>query len=121
VVNGGTGRPPEIVVDRQPAVCRRCQHDGILSACVPHGWSDASGMRTQGIRRWVLCPRCDCDRPGAAGLITFFLVHGRVDDPSQVEEFSCLLREWITQLQALETDPDAFERDVEAWKRGDFD
>lgn len=84
------GPPVQVVTDDEPAACTRCGDDGLLAVRVPRG------RRTV---NWVLCSGCDRDQPGAAALITFFHVHGRVDDAAGLAEFSRLLQLWINELR----------------------
>lgn len=119
-----TDRSPaavQVVSGGQPVTCTRCGYDGLLAVRVPRGWHTTTGVHTEGSLQWVLCPACDLDRPGAAAIVTFFHVNGRVEDPTTLAEFSRLLQLWITELETAHVDPVAFEADIEAWRNGEFD
>jgi hypothetical protein len=107
------------IVERAPG-CPRCGTACLLAAWVPHGWRLATGTRLLGRGRVVLCVPCGSDDPFGAALITFFHVHGEVSDGT-LEEFARLVRGWVGGAQVQCVDPAAFEEDVAAWERGDFD
>ncbi|MFJ1542311.1 DUF6300 family protein [Micromonospora chalcea] len=95
--------------------CHRCGTELLLSSDRPHP------RFANAIYRRNLCPQCDAADPAAHGILAFFTVHRQVTDDN-IEVFGKLLREWIerTAEPPLVT-PEAFDEDVEAFNRGDFD
>ena len=81
-----------------------------------------AGSLSEGTMRLVpLCPHCDKEEPSAQGLLAFFVVHTAIDDEN-VADFAALVSEWVHHLPPPQrVDPVAFERDIAAWRRGDFD
>jgi len=119
--------PPEqsrpelkLVHAKDPPQCPRCSAEGLLSASVPHGWLNNSGVRVAGTREVVLCPRCDADEPAASPLVLFFAVHGQVSEET-AEEFATLVETWASQITTPELDQAALDREVQAWHRGELD
>jgi hypothetical protein len=107
------------IVDAAPD-CPRCGTACLLAAWIPRGWNLATGANLYGRGRVVLCPTCGSDDPYGAALITFFHVHGEVSD-NTLEEFARLVGEWVRGARVQRVELAAFEEDVAAWKRGDFD
>jgi hypothetical protein len=85
---------------------------------VPHTIEATRGP-VHGYHVVVLCPVCDADAPGAAGLITFFHVHGQVT-ASTVDEAAALLSAWAATLTVRTVTPQAWEDDYQAWLRGEL-
>jgi hypothetical protein len=68
-----------------------------------------------------VCPRCDSNEPSLQGLLAFFALHETLSDDT-VEEFAALVNEMIHRLPPARTvDPAAFEAELAAWRRGEFD
>jgi|ERR1022692_740683 hypothetical protein len=121
-----TSRParptsPDITIARTgpPPGCPRCGGEGLLSATVPAHWPGGQGAGADDTREVVLCPRCDADDPAAAPLVLFFAVHGQIT-AATTEEFAALLRRWAGRQRAP-ADQVAFERELQAWRRGELD
>jgi Family of unknown function (DUF6300) len=112
---------PELELVETAADCPHCGTQSLLSAWVPHAWENMAGKRAEGRVRVLLCETCGSDEPYAAGLITFFKVHAEISDDAAMEEFARLVRGWLSQLHVPPVDPDDYEKDIEAWHRGDFD
>jgi hypothetical protein len=102
-----------------PPACPRCGGEGLLSATVPAHWPGGQDAAAGDTREVVLCPRCDADDPAAAPLVLFFAVHGEIT-AATTEEFAVLLRRWASQQRAP-VDQVAFERELQAWQRGELD
>jgi hypothetical protein len=107
-----TDTPIEIISSPTPPQCSRCGGDGLLSALVPHGWTNTSGRSVRGRMTVVLCSRCDADAPYAALLITWFHVNGVVDG-EVAEDFLDLLGMWAGHLELPALDEDALDDDIE--------
>jgi hypothetical protein len=68
-----------------------------------------------------LCPRCDVDDPNSQALLAFFAFHSRAE-AGAAEGFAALVEEWVQNLPPRPVVGDAaFDADVEAYRRGDFD
>lgn len=114
---------PTWSVETNDTRCHRCQGRLHLLLRVPPELARwPVGSLGEGTVRLVpLCPRCHSGEPSAQGLLAFFAVHPSVDD-ANVAEFAALVNEWLHNLPVPKTfDAEAFERDVAAWYRGDFD
>ncbi|MBL7491903.1 hypothetical protein I6A60_20235 [Frankia sp. AgB1.9] len=98
--------------------CLRCGGEGLAAARVPHAIQAANGP-VEGFHRFVLCPSCDADDPAAAGLITYFHVHGQVSTETQ-GQFVDLLSRWASALTVATVNPTAWEDDLQAWLQGDL-
>lgn len=115
----GERRRVEIITTLQAPMCPRCNREGLLQALVPHTWANSSGVMVQGRCGVVLCSWCDADAPHAAPLITWFHVHGRVQDDI-AEEFALLLHDWADHVQVPALDEHAWEAEIELWRRGEL-
>ncbi|MGI5215091.1 DUF6300 family protein [Plantactinospora sp. CA-290183] len=103
--------------------CHQCEGGLYLMLRLPPELARwPAGSLGEGTNRLVpLCPWCHGDEPLAQGLLAFFAVHPSVDD-ANVTEFVSLVNEWLLNLPIPEAfDAKAFELDVAAWHRGDFD
>lgn len=68
-----------------------------------------------------LCPRCDTKTPAAHGLLAYFAVHTKADGDT-AESFAVLLAEWLASLvQIPRVSQEAFDADVAAYRRGEFE
>ncbi|MFD8531550.1 DUF6300 family protein [Streptosporangium canum] len=115
-----TGAAPiEIRSASEPSPCPRCGKDGILSALVSHGWTNASGGDVRGWVTVVLCADCDADAPHSAPLITWFHVNGIIDADNS-GEFVKLLHSWAEHVRVPDLDEAALEREIDAWRRGEL-
>ncbi|GGQ12712.1 DUF6300 family protein [Streptosporangium pseudovulgare] len=110
-------RPVEVVSVVEPPVCPRCDGEGLLSALVAHGWTNARGAAVRGRVPVVLCARCDSGDPHAGPLITWFHVHGTVTG-DVAEAFTRLLDQWTGHLRPPTLDGAALEAD--AWRHGEL-
>lgn len=103
----------ELVVE--PISCHRCLGDLLLAARVPHPCLDNC------IHIQPLCPRCHADDPTAQGLLAFFALYAAIDEDN-ASTFDQLVGQWLESVPPPRSvDPEAFERDIAAWRRGDFD
>lgn len=95
--------------------CPQCGTALLLSASVPHPrFSCATYTQT-------LCPRCDVEDAAAQGLLAFFVWSPTIEEASS-QTFARLVEEWVRQLpDPPVVSPEAFEDDVQAFYRGDFD
>lgn len=95
--------------------CSACGGDLLLSAAVPHPrFRNSTAIYT-------LCPRCHAGDAAAQGLLAFFTLIPTIDAASSLS-FARLLQEWLQQLpEPAQVSQEAFEQDVEAFYRGDFD
>ncbi|WP_336214866.1 DUF6300 family protein [Nonomuraea sp. LPB2021202275-12-8] len=102
-----------------PPSCARCGGEALLWVRVPHGWPNAGGATVQGRTGVVLCATCDVDAPGAAALITWFHVHGQVEEEDS-EEFVRLLVAWAEQVSVPPLDEQRLETEIDMWRRGNL-
>ncbi|MFI6705398.1 DUF6300 family protein [Nonomuraea sp. NPDC050478] len=107
----------DVITTAKPPLCPRCEGEGLLCARVPHGWTNASGAAVEGRTEVVLCAACDAEVPGAAALITWFHVHGQVEDS---EEFVRLLVAWAEQVSVPPLDEQRLEAEIELWRNGEL-
>jgi hypothetical protein len=110
-------------IEARSVECHRCQgelHAAVKLPASLAGWPDgALGSGT--FRIVTLCPRCDRLEPSAQGLLAFFALHREICDANLVE-FGVLVQEWVHRHPPpRHVDLVAFEEDVEAWRRGDYD
>ena len=99
----------------EPMACHRCLGPLLLAARMPHPRL-ANCVYIQ-----PLCPRCHIDDPGAQGLLAFFAVHSAVDEKN-ARTFNELVRQWLDGVSPPgAVDAETFEREIEAWHRGEFD
>jgi hypothetical protein len=103
--------------------CRRCLGKLYARLRLPPeyaGWP--AGSFGEGTTRVVqICPDCDSAEPSAQGILAFFVLHPTIDEENAAD-FGALVNEWIANLpRPKSVDPRAFEEDVAAWERGDFD
>jgi hypothetical protein len=95
--------------------CSTCGTELLLSAAVPHPRFRNSTTT------YTLCPRCHAGDAAAQGLLAFFTLTPTVDAASSLS-FARLLQEWLQKLpEPAVVSQEAFEQDVEAFYRGDFD
>jgi hypothetical protein len=100
---------------RQDMRCHRCGSNLLLTVQLPHP-RIAHGLHVQ-----PLCQHCDVDDPIAQGLLAFFAVYPAIDEHN-ADTFKALVSEWIANIPPPPAvDPEAFEQDVAAWRRGEFD
>lgn len=102
--------------------CERCGGESYLMAQIPHpsylypNLQPKSGMIT-----FQLCPQCDRENSHAHGLLAYFACYG-VAGSDDSQGFATLVNEWITSLSVTRiVDPDLFDADVDAYRRGEFD
>lgn len=102
--------------------CQNCEEPAYLTVQVPHpGYLYKERQPEQGMITFSLCPRCDTKTPGAHGLLAYFAVHG-VADAGSVDSFAALLTEWLASLaQIRSVGPEAFEADLAAYRRGEYE
>lgn len=87
----------------------------LLSVSAPHPRFPCSALTH------TLCPRCNVDDAMAQGLLAYF-TWTPVVDAVLSQTFARLVREWVQQIpEPPVVSPKAFEADVEAFHRGDFD
>jgi hypothetical protein len=95
--------------------CPTCGAHLLMSASVPHPRFRCSTFTHN------LCPRCNVDDAAAQGLLALFAWAPVVDAVSS-RTFVRLVQEWVQQNpDPPVVSPEAFEADVEAFYRGDFD
>ena len=95
--------------------CLLCGSELLLSVDRPHP------RFTHAIYRRNLCPECDAADPAAQGILAFFAVNPVVTEEN-VDAFERLLQEWWTRTSVPPTVTlEAFDEDVDAFRRGDFD
>ncbi|TMR96646.1 hypothetical protein EJK15_22385 [Nonomuraea basaltis] len=99
--------------------CPRCGDEALLSARVPYGWTNTGGTAVEGRTGFVLCATCDAAAPGAAPLITWFHVHGQVEQEYS-EEFVRLLVAWTEQVSVPPLDEHLLETEIELSRRGEL-
>jgi hypothetical protein len=96
-------------------VCPACAGRVLLSVDLPHPrfpWSTC--------RHW-LCPRCQVNADADQGLLAFFAV-SPVADLDCSDTLAVLVQQWLARLPAPPmVSPEAFEADVAAFHRGEFD
>ena len=95
--------------------CADCGTQLLLSASLPH-------PRLPGaIFTHTLCPRCHANDDSSQGLLAYFAVTP-VAESNTIGTLGALIEEWISCIPAPPlVAPEAFEADVAAWHRGDFD
>lgn len=95
--------------------CGTCGTQLLLSASLPHPrLFGATFIHT-------LCPRCHANDDAAQGLLAYFAVTP-VADSNTVHTLGALIQEWVSRIPDPPfLDPEAFEADVAAWHRGEFD
>lgn len=111
--------PIDVVSSAQPPTCPRCGAEGLLAARVPHTLDRPDGHRVHGTTVVVLCPSCDAGHPTGGPLITFFHVHGSVDDDT-VTQAAELIAAWVASISIPPPDADQIDAETEAWYRGDL-
>lgn len=106
----------------QTLPCQRCKEPAYLTVQVPHpGYLYPERQPEFGMVTFSLCPRCDTVNPRTHGLLAYFAVHTTVD-AGTAEGFAALLTEWLAGLTQTRTvSPEAFEADVAAYHRGEYD
>jgi hypothetical protein len=109
-------------VETDDLECHRC--GGPLHAMlrIPGGRGNRSeaspGLPT--IRLVPLCGRCDRNEPTMQGLLAFFALHPHIRERN-IDEFAALLHEALDRIPPSRViDPEAFEREAEAWRNGEF-
>lgn len=111
--------PIDVVSSAQPPTCPRCGAEGLLAARVPHTLDRPDGRSVHGTTVVVLCPSCDVGHPAGGPLITFFHVHGSVDD-NTVTQAAELIAAWVASISTPAPDVDQIDAETEAWYRGDL-
>ncbi|WP_433464024.1 DUF6300 family protein [Spirillospora sp. CA-128828] len=99
--------------------CPRCGGDGLLAARVPHNIERPDGHLVRGTTQVVLCPGCDADQPAAGPLITYFHVHGQVNDDT-VAQCADLIHTWVASIHIPPADIEQIDAEAEAWRSGDL-
>lgn len=96
--------------------CSACGTELLLSATVPHP------RFRNATTTYELCPHCHADDAAAQGLLAFFFALTPTVDAASSLSFARLVQEWLQQLpEPAVVSQEAFEQDVEAFHRGDFD
>lgn len=113
------GRPIDVVSAAHVPACPKCSEDGLLSARVPHNIERPDGYIVHGTTQVVLCPRCDADQPAAGALITYFHVHGQVNDDT-LTQAADLIAAWATSISIPPPDLDQIDAEAAAWRSGDL-
>jgi hypothetical protein len=119
-MNPPTGKGFDVRLVDDPPVCPRCDTKSLLAVWVPHDLEKTDGGLVDGRGMVLLCETCGSDERYGAALITFFRVHGIVDE-SNLAEFARLVNTWARQTRVRTVDPEAFQADLAAWYRGEFD
>lgn len=115
----GGSRPVNVVSIGQVPACPRCGGEGLLLARVPHHIDRPDGHRIHGKGEVVLCPSCDADHPSGGPLITFFHVHGTVDEGT-VAQAADLIAAWAASVRVTSPNLELLDEEAEAWHRGDL-
>ncbi|MGW2541294.1 DUF6300 family protein [Kitasatospora sp. NPDC001574] len=97
--------------------CRRCDGEGILTVEFPHRW--ANGDESTGIRRWVLCQRCDAKDPDATGLLAMFTVYEQVTEEN-VAECGAMLQRFVDSVTNRRVPPEVQAEEEAQFLRGEL-
>lgn len=109
----------DVVSTTESPPCPTCGGECLLSARVRHQIERTDGHLVNGTSVVVLCPRCDADSPTAGPLITFFHVHGVIDETT-VHQSADLIHAWTTSIRIPQPDIGAIDDEAEAWRRGEL-
>jgi hypothetical protein len=119
VSTGAAHRPVTVEVSDTQPDCPRCGGLPLMTAYVPHGWPNPDGTWTGGTIPVVLCPACDAANQAAAPLITYFHVHGAVDEATVIE-CAALIQAWTDSLSIPPLDQARLNAETRAWHLGDL-
>ncbi|MEU7823001.1 DUF6300 family protein [Catellatospora sp. NPDC049133] len=116
-----------LVVGSQNFPCNRCNLRCVVAVQLPHSWDVAGKPTTVGWRQAPLCPSCDLEDPHAGPLAMFLRWHEQFGQPGWhadediLAEFAKLLGDWLPHASIPQLSEEAYEADLAAWRRGEFD